>query len=94
MPNLRSIATQYHKQANAIAARGDVTGQLTRSQMKGIEYYRDCAAKVEALILPEDTEQAETAWSLEGAERQVVSRTKVTSADKAATPQELLKKAE
>lgn len=95
MGTLRQTATQYHMAANAIAARGDIAGKLTPNQQKGITYYRDCAAKVEALILPEDEQPEEATWNLEGDTRQVQapSSKKVTSADKAATPQELIKKA-
>lgn len=89
----RSIANQYHSAANAIAARGDKQGGLTVNQQKGITYYRACADKVEALIRPEDSE-AEAVWSLESTAVASTGPTKkVTSADKAATPQELLEKA-
>jgi len=94
MSTLRQTATQYHTQANAIAARGDIAGKLTPNQQAGITYYRDCAAKVEALIRPEDEQPEEAVWHLEGDTRPQVAHTaKVTSADKAATPQELIKKA-
>lgn len=92
--SLRSVANEYHSAANAIAARADRAEQpLTVNQQKGIAYYRASAAKVEALIRPEDSE-AETVWSLESAAVTSTGPTKkVTSADKAATPQELLEKA-
>jgi hypothetical protein len=95
MNGLREVATKYHRQANAIAARGDIAGQLTPDQQAGIKYYRDCAEKVEALIRPEDEQAEEATWHLEGEERQPAGphKGKVTSADKAATPQELIKKA-
>jgi len=92
MPNLRSVANKYHAQANAIAARGDTAGKLTYGQHLAIAYYRETAAKVEALIRPEDSE-AGAVWNLEGTDQPVVTHAKVTAADKAATPQELLKKA-
>jgi hypothetical protein len=94
MSGLRAVATQYHMAANSIAARGDIAGKLTLNQQAGIAYYRDCAAKVEALILPEDEQPEQAVWHLEGDTRpQVQHAAKVTSADKAATPQELIKKA-
>ena len=56
-------------------------------------FYRMSAEKVEALIRPEDrSRRCGMAPRRAGAE--VVSHSKVTSADKAATPQELLKKAQ
>jgi hypothetical protein len=92
--NLRSIANEYHAAANAIAARAERKERgLTVNEQKGIEYYRASAEKVEALILPEDADAGST-WTLEG--RATVATGKgpgVTSADKAATPQELLEKA-
>lgn len=92
--NLRSIANEYHAAANSIAARAERQERgLTPNQQKAIEYYRASAEKVEALILPEDSE-AGASWALEG--RATVASGKglgVTSADKAATPQELLEKA-
>jgi hypothetical protein len=94
MGNLREIATQYHKAANAIAARGDIAGKLTPNQQAGIAYYRASADKVEALIRPEDEQEAEATWNLEGDTRpQVAQSQKVSAKDKTATPQELIKKA-
>lgn len=92
--SLRSIANQYHSAANKIAARAERQERnLTPNQSKAIAYYRISAEKVEALILPEDSE-VEAVWHLEGEERQVTTHhSKVTAADKAATPQELLEKA-
>jgi hypothetical protein len=93
--NLRSVANRYHASANALAARGDKQGKLTPSQQKGVAYYRDCAGKVEALIRPEDGSEAGNLWMLEGGEPVHLGKVtdfKVTSADKAATPQELLEK--
>ncbi len=92
--SLRSIANQYHSAANKIAARAERQERnLTPNQSKAIAYYRISAEKVEALILPEDSE-VESVWHLEGEERQVTAHhSKVTAADKAATPQELLEKA-
>lgn len=56
--SLRTVANEYHSAANAIAARADRAEQpLTVNQQKAIGYYRDSAAKVEALIRPEDTPQ-------------------------------------
>lgn len=60
MPSLRSIANQYHRAANKLAARADRTGILTERQKLAIESYRDSAAKVEALIRPEDEQPEET----------------------------------
>lgn len=57
-------------------------------------FYRTNAEKVEALICPEDSEPEKVTWHLEGQEHEAVSHKKVSSADKAATPQELLKKAQ
>jgi hypothetical protein len=96
MPNLRSIANEYHSAANAIAARAERKERnLTPNESKAIVYYRVNAEKVEALIRPEDSDTDEQVWHLEGQERHAVaSHKKVSSADKSATPQELLKKAE
>jgi hypothetical protein len=95
MSSLRSIANEYHAAANAIAARAERKERnLTQNESKAIVYYRISAEKVEALIRPEDSEDAEATWNLEGQERHYASPTgKVTSADKAATPQELIAKA-
>ena len=94
MPNLRSIANEYHRVANKIAARAERQERnLTPNQSKAITHYRISAEKVEALIRPEDSE-VEAVWHLEGQERHfVASHKKVSSADKAATPQELIEKA-
>jgi hypothetical protein len=95
MSNLRSIANEYHSAANKIAARAERKERnLTQNESKAITFYRISAAKVEALILPEDSEPEEAVWHLEGQERHfVASHKKVSSADKAATPQELIEKA-
>lgn len=96
MSSLRSIANEYHTAANKIAARADRAEKpLTENQHRAVDFYRESATKIEALILPEDSETDEAIWHLEGQERQPLpSHKKVTSADKAATPQELIKKAE
>lgn len=94
--SIRSIANEYHSAANKIAARAERQERnLTPNESKGIAYYRISAEKVEALIRPEDSE-LEATWHLEGEDHQPVTMSgkKVSSADKAATPQELLKKAE
>lgn len=99
MPSTRSIANQYHHAANRIAARADRTGALTENQRKAIESFRDSAAKIEALIRTELTGGEITLDTL--AEGYLASITpelvpvvkKVTTRDKAATPQELLEKA-
>jgi hypothetical protein len=94
--NLRTIANEYHGAANKIAARAERQERnLTQNESKAIAYYRVSAEKVEALIRPEDSEDTESVWHLEGQERQVThhSNKKVSSADKAATPQELIEKA-
>lgn len=92
--SLRSIANEYHSAANKIAARAERKERnLTPNESKAIIHYRTSAEKVEALILPEDSE-VESVWHLEGQERPtLVSHHKVTAADKAATPQELIEKA-
>jgi hypothetical protein len=96
MPNLRSIANEYHASANKIAARAERQDRnLTQNESKAIAYYRFSASKVEALIRPEDSEDSESTWNLEGRETAASGPgKKVTSADKAATPQELIKKAQ
>lgn len=99
MPSLRSIANQYHHAANKIAARADRVGELTENQRKAIESFRNAAAKIEALIRPEDSlpkdaalgRQAHTTSLIENLAPQVK---KVKTRDKAATPQELLEKAQ
>jgi hypothetical protein len=95
MPTLRSIANQYHHAANRIAARADRVGELTSNQRKAIESFRDAASKIEALIRPEDSlpkpeTQAHTTSLIEN----LAPETKVRARDKAATPQELLEKAQ
>jgi hypothetical protein len=91
MPSLRSIANEYHHAANRIAARADRAGELTESQRKAIEQYRDSAAKVEALIRPEDSQPRQAEVHSTG---EVPAPTKKFKAHKAATPQELLEKAQ
>lgn len=91
--SFRAIANEYHAHANAIAARAERKERgLTVNEQKGIAYYRTSAERVEALIRPEDSE-TEAVWNLQGTDRHVAARSGVTSADKAATPQELLEKA-
>jgi hypothetical protein len=95
---LRQIANQYHAHANKVARRrADKDGKLPARFQRAVTYYRDCAAKIEALILPEDevkTEETQgTQWQLEAEEGQSLLTSKVTAKDKVATPQELLKKA-
>jgi hypothetical protein len=95
MPSLRSIANQYHEAANRIAARADRVGELTNNQRLAIESFRDCAAKVEALIRPEDSERREEALEVQAETSAPTGPSKkVTARDKAATPQELLEKAQ
>jgi len=90
MPSLREIANQYHHAANRIAARADRAGQLTENQRRAIDSFRDSAAKVEALIRPEDSLPKLETQAAESA----VAPTKKFKAHKAATPQELLEKAQ
>lgn len=95
MPSLRSIANQYHEAANKIAARADRVGELTNNQRKAIESFRTCAARVEALIRPEDSLPKEAALEIQAQETAPVGPgKKVSTRDKAATPQELLEKAQ
>jgi len=93
MPSLRSIANQYHQAANKLAARADRIGELTNNQRKAIESFRDAAVKVEALIRPEDSLVAETVIEVKADKTSVGTSSKVSTRDKAATPQELLEKA-
>ena len=94
MPSLRTIANQYHHHANRIAARADRIGTLTDNQRKAIEGYRDAAVKIEALIRPEDSEPTSAAIEVQAeATAPVGPGKKVSTRDKAATPQELLEKA-
>ena len=93
MNTLRGIATRYHRQANKIAAKGDKTGRITAAQLATIDFYRDSAAKLEALVPAEDGTPSQV-WNLEGQER--VAQTPkhgVTTRDKAAHPKELIEKA-
>ncbi len=90
MPSLRFIANQYHHAANRIAARADRTGTLTGNQKAAIESYRDAAGNIEALIRPEDSLPRETEAPMAEA---APAPTKKLKAHKAATPQELLEKA-
>ena len=95
MPSLRSIANQYHEAANKIAARADRVGELTNNQRKAIESFRNAAAKVEALIRSEDSEPTNAPLEvLAEAVAPVGPGRKVSTRDKAATPQELLEKAQ
>ena len=94
MPSLRSIANEYHHAANRIAARADRAGELTENQRLAINQFRDSAAKIEALIRPEDSlpkpeSQTHTTSLIEN-----LAPKKVKTRDKAATPQELLEKAQ
>jgi hypothetical protein len=93
MPDLRSIANQYHRAANRIAARADRVGELTENQRRAIESFRDCAAKVEALIRPEDSLPKDAIITTNIIEN-LTPQKKVKTRDKAATPQELLEKAQ
>jgi hypothetical protein len=93
MPSLRSIANQYHQAANKLAARADRVGELTNNQRKAIESFRDAAVKVEALIRPEDSLVKETVIEVKADKTPVAGAPKVSTRDKAATPQELLEKA-
>ena len=94
MPSFRSIANQYHAAANKLAARADQTGTLTNNQRLAIESFRDAAAKIEALISPEDEQPKEMIYVETPDKQALASPTKVSTRDKAATPQELLEKAQ
>ena len=91
---LRQIANQYHAHASKIARRrADKDGKLPARYMRAVEYYRDCAAKVEALIQPEDETPVEAQWQLESHPIGVATlNPKVTAKDKVANPKELLEK--
>jgi len=91
---LRQVANKYHSQASKIARRrADKDGKLPARYMRAVEYYRDCAARVEALILPEDETPAETTWQLESNRQSALASGKaVTAKDKVANPKELLEK--
>lgn len=92
--SLRDTANEYHKQANAVAAKGDAAGGLTPGQRAAVEGYRAAAARVEALIGEEAGGATGATWRLEGNQSLPDIATKaVTTRDKAATPQELIKKA-
>jgi len=93
MPGLREIANQYHHAANRIAARADRTGVLTDNQRIAINGYRGAAAKIEALIRPEDSLPKEAIEVKATFSHSVSTVNKVSARDKAATPQELLEKA-
>lgn len=93
MPSLRSIANQYHQAANKLAARADRVGELTNNQRKAIDSFRDAASKVESLIRPEDAERAASVLEVKTSDVKPVQGPKVSARDKAATPQELLEKA-
>ena len=54
MPSLRSVANQFHAHANKLAARAEKAGKLSPSRAKAISHCRDAAAKIEAMISPED----------------------------------------
>lgn len=97
MPSLRSIANEYHHAANRIAARADRTGQLTENQRLAIDAFRDSASKIEALISTQPSTlsvvEGDTVTEL-GEIKDVVVAPKKFKAHKAATPQELLEKAQ
>jgi len=93
VPSLRYIANQYHHAANKIAARADRVGELTDNQRKAIDSFRDCAAKVEALIRPEDSLPKEVTVEKTTSLIENLTPAKKLKAHKAATPQELLEKA-
>ena len=92
MPSIREIANQYHHAANRIAARADRVGELTDNQRIAIEQYRECAAKIEALIRPEDSLPKDTGQVHSTSLIENLAPKKV-KAIKAATPQELLEQA-
>ncbi len=90
---LRQIANQYHTHANKIARRrADKDGKLPVRHMRAVEYYRDCAAKIEALVHPEDEATEEMQWQLEQEQAAIDPTRKVTAKDKVASPKELLEK--
>ena len=92
MTSLRETADQCRRRANRIAAKGEAAGKLTAGQRAAIDGYRDEAARIEALLGEEGGGGA--TWRLEGNRALPDMATKaVTAKDKAATPQELIKKA-
>ncbi len=90
---LQQIVNQYHTHANKIARRRvDKNGKLPIRYQRAVEYYRDCAAKVAALIRPED-ETTETQWQLEREQVALAAGPKFTGRDKVANPKQLIEKA-
>jgi len=91
---LQQIVAKYHSQANKIARRrADKNGQLPARYLRAVEYYRDCAAKVAALIRPEDETTEEVQWQLENEQIALASGPKFSGKDKVANPKELIEKA-
>jgi len=92
---LRQTANQYHSHASKIARRrADKNGTLPARYMRAVEYYRDCAVRVEALIRPEDETPEETAWQLESTRPGAIGFVpKFSGKDKVANPKELIEKA-
>ena len=92
---LQQIVAKYHSQANKIARRRtDKNGNLPARYMRAVEYYRDCAAKVAALIRPEDETPEDTQWQLEShAVGMATLSPKFSGKDKVANPKELIEKA-
>jgi hypothetical protein len=93
---LRQIASEYDRHASRIAtaewSKRD-GGALLPQYEAAVKYYREAGDAVRALIRPEDEESNESEWNLAAEEKAAAFKARVTAADKAATPQELLKKA-
>lgn len=96
MNTLRAVAAQYDRHASRIAASEWAKrdgGPLLPEYEAAVKYYRAAGDAVRALIMPEDEQSSESSWNLEAEAEAAAFKRKVTAADKAATPQELLKKA-
>jgi hypothetical protein len=92
--SLQSIAQQYHSKADRLVLKHtDEDGKFDAAIQPTVDYYRDTAAAV-LRLQPEEVEGDSATWNLEGDVAPAINpKSGVTTRDKAATPQELLAKA-
>jgi imidazole glycerol phosphate synthase subunit HisF len=99
MNTLQAVAQEYQKRAeHIVAAHTDKEGNFDASCQQDVDFNRDAAAAVLKLIPPVPVEVTAvvggTVWNLDDEKKAIAfSDDKVTTRDKAATPQELLEKA-
>jgi hypothetical protein len=98
MNTLQAVAQEYQKRAeHIVAAHTDKDGNFDSSCQQDVDFNRDAAAAVLKLIPPVEVSAVVggTVWNLDDEKKAAAfSDDKVTTRDKAATPQELLAKVE